>query len=332
MLPLSVLDIFPVPSGGSPSAAIHHAVELAQHVDALGFTRYWVAEHHNSPGIASSAPEVLIGHIAGKTKRIRVGAGGIMLPNHAPLRVVEIFRTLEALYPGRIDLGIGRAPGTDPVTSVALRRSTPDAESVNEQLAELFAFARHEFPRGHPFASIEAMPTDAPVPPLWMLGSTRAGAAIAASMGLGFAFAGHFSMQEAPGAVALYRSEFRPSAEVPKPRLVMAVSVIVGEDDAHAEELALPHKVGIARFVTGHRAPWPTLEEARRHRFTPQERAGMAHFEAGSLVGGPTRIREGLERLAEEMRADELMISTLIPDPNERAASYTRLAKLWGLG
>src|SRR4051812_2791645 len=166
MVPLSVLDLFPVSHGTTPTAAIHDSIALARRVDELGFTRYWIAEHHNMPGIASSAPEVLIGHVAGVTRRIRVGSGGIMLPNHAPLRVIEIFRTLEALYPGRIDLGIGRAPGTDQVTSAALRRRSSAGGDVNDQLAELVAFATGGFPENHPFRTIEAMPTDTPLPPI----------------------------------------------------------------------------------------------------------------------------------------------------------------------
>ncbi len=228
MVPLSVLDLFPVSTGTTPTAAIHASVALARRVDELGYDRYWIAEHHNIPSIASSAPEVLIGHVAGLTSRIRVGAGGIMLPNHAPLHVLEVFRTLEALYPGRIDLGIGRAPGTDQVTSSALRRRASDGGDVNEQIAELFAFATQAFPAGHPFTAIEVMPADAPMPPLWMLGSTSAGAAIAAALGLGFAFAGHFSMGEAQGAVAQYRTQFNPRGAMRKPYLIKAVSVVCG--------------------------------------------------------------------------------------------------------
>jgi len=331
MIPLSVLDLFPVASGTSPTAAIQESLALARRVDELGYKRYWIAEHHNMPGIASSAPEVLIGHVAGITKRIRVGAGGIMIPNHAPLRVIEIFRTLEALYPGRIDLGLGRAPGTDPVTSVALRRAAPDGGEVNEQLAELIAFAEKGFPDGHPFAKIEAMPSDAPLPPIWMLGSTSAGAAIAASLGVGFAFAGHFSMADAPRAIDVYRSQFRPSPLVPEPQLIMAVTVICGETDAEAEELAAPLRVAYARMASGARGAFPTVEEARAHQFTREELAVVERFAKGSIIGGSQRVKEGLERLAKETGATELMISTVIPVKGARIRSYERVAKLAGL-
>jgi luciferase family oxidoreductase group 1 len=283
------------------------------------------------PSIASSAPEVLIGHVAGITKRIRVGAGGIMLPNHAPLRVLEIFRTLEALYPGRIDLGIGRAPGTDPITSSALRRTSARSGDVNEQLSELIAFATKSFPPSHPYAGVDAMPTDVSLPPIWMLGSTSAGAAIAASLGVGFAFAGHFSMSEAKGAIEVYRSSFEPTEEVPSPRLIMAVAVVCGENDADAEELALPLRVAVARISTGVRAPFPTLAEAHAHSFSRAELAGVERFSLGTIVGGPDRVGEALEKLAKETGADELMISTMVPIPEERVRSYERVAKLGGL-
>jgi luciferase family oxidoreductase group 1 len=335
MVPLSVLDLFPVSTGHAPTAAIHASIALARRVDQLGYTRYWVAEHHNIPSIASSAPEVLIGHVAGVTRRMRVGAGGIMLPNHAPLHVLEVFRTLEALYPGRIDLGIGRAPGTDPVTSSALRRRSSDGGDVNEQIAELFAFATSTFPADHPFRSIEVMPSDAPMPPVWMLGSTSAGAGIAAALGVGFAFAGHFSMGEAEGAVARYRTQFRPRGATPAdltgPRLIMAVTVVCGESDEHARDLAAPLRVAYARLAAGRPGPFPSVEEARGYRFSSAELALVERFAEGAVIGSAATVREGLERLAERTSADELMISTVVPVHRERVASYERLAAVWGL-
>jgi luciferase family oxidoreductase group 1 len=332
MIPLSVLDLYPVSTGHTPMEAIRASVALAQRVDQLGYARYWIAEHHNMPSIASSAPEVLIGHVAGLTRRIRVGAGGIMLPNHAPLHVLEVFRTLEALYPGRIDLGIGRAPGTDPVTSSALRRRASGGGEVNEQVAELFAFATKSFPANHPFGSIDVMPTDARMPALWMLGSTSAGANIAAALGVGFAFAGHFSMGEAKSAVAQYRSRFVPRAADPAPpRLIMAVTVICGETDEEASDLAAPLRVVYARLASGRRGLIPSVEEARDYRFTSDELAVVERFAEGAIVGSPATVRAGLERLVERTSADELMISTLVPDSRERVASYERLAKVWGL-
>ena len=232
MLPLSVLDLAPVGPDSSPREAIADSVTLAQHCDALGYERYWVAEHHSMPSIATSAPEVLVAHVAAVTRRIRVGTGGIMLPNHNPLRLVEIFRTLEALYPGRIDFGVGRAPGTDPVTASALQRG--GTSDPNERLAELLAFDQSAFPDQHPFRNIVPMPSDVRLPPIWMLGSTMAGATIAASLGLRYAFAGHFAMRNARSALALYREQFRPSNGLVSPRAMLAVTVICGEADAHA--------------------------------------------------------------------------------------------------
>jgi luciferase family oxidoreductase group 1 len=331
MVRLSVLDLFPVSTGTTPTAAIHASVALARRVDELGYSRYWVAEHHNIPSIASSAPEVLVGHVAGLTGRIRVGAGGMMLPNHAPLHVLEVFRTLEALYPGRIDLGIGRAPGTDPVTSEALRRRSSAGGDVNDQIAELFAFATKEFPAGHPFRPIDVMPSDARMPPIWMLGSTRAGASIAAAHGVGFAFAGHFSMREAKDAIAEYRARFTPRDDMPRSCLIMAVSVVCGESDEHALDLARPLRVAYARLAAGRPGPFPSVEEARDYRFSREELAVVERFAEGAIVGSAASVRAGLERLVERTFADELMISTVVPIHCERVASYERVANVCGL-
>lgn len=326
-LALSVLDLFPVGSGVPASQAIRDGVRVAQAVDALGYTRYWIAEHHNLRGIASSAPEVLIGHVASQTQRILVGAGGIMVPNHAPLHVVEVFRTLAALHPGRIELGLGRAPGTDPRTSSALRRG-PD--EVNEQLAELIAFAERGFPPGHPYAPIVAMPDDVPMPTLWMLGSTQTGAAIAAELGVGFAFAGHFAMAEADAAMARYRRTFRPSPRAPGPYAILALSVICAATEARAQELALPLRVAFARMGQGRPAAFPTLAEARAHVFTGAEEAFVERMAAGLVVGTPDQVHAQVTRLAAELTADEVMMSTVILDVDERIASYTLLAERFG--
>lgn len=328
MIPLSVLELFLVSSQSAPTRAIHDALALARRADELGYERYWIAEHHNMPSIASSAPEVMIGHVAGMTKRIRVGSGGIMIPNHTPLRVVEIFRTLEALYPGRIDLGIGRAPGTDQVTSAALRHAS--RESI-ERIAELLAFADHDFPEDHPFAAIEAQPSDAPLPPIWMLGSTPAGARIAAEIGVGFSFAGHFSMAEADEALATYRKLFRPSARLQEPRVMMAVGVICAETQARAETLAKCIKVAVSRLAAGERKPFPTVEEAEAFEHRPGDEIAVARFSKGAVIGDEARVKAGLDALVEKTGADELMIATMVPDPAERIASYERVARAWKL-
>jgi luciferase family oxidoreductase group 1 len=323
-LPLSILDLSPVGAGVSPSQAIRDSVELARTADRLGYTRYWVAEHHNMASIATSAPEVMIAHIAAVTARIRVGAGGIMIPNHTPLRVVEIFRTLEALHPGRIDLGLGRAPGTDPVTSAALRRS--DDPEVNHLLAELIAFERGEFPDKHPFRSITPMPSDVRLGSIWMLGSTLAGAAIAAQLGVPYAFAGHFAMRQARDAIAHYRRGFRPSPALAEPYAMIAVTAVCGGDDDEARRLAAPLRVAVVKNRTGRRGPIVTIDEALAYTFSPEELAIADEFLTGAVIGGPAHVAERLVALARDLGAQEVMLSTLVPDLAARQASLERIA------
>ena len=329
MIPLSVLDLSPVTVTSSPRQAIVDSIALARRCDTLGYTRYWVAEHHGMANIATSAPEVLIAHIAANTTRMRIGAGGIMLPNHNPLRVVEIFRTLEALHPGRIDLGLGRAPGTDPVTAAALRRGQPD--DPNDRLAELLAFATGTFPEGHPFRSVIPMPSDVALPPIWMLGSTLAGASIAASLGLGYAFAGHFAMQNAGQAIAHYRQCFRPSADLDRPYAMLALAVICGPDDGEAERLAAPATLAVVRNRTGRRAPFASVEDALAYRYTAEERAIAEDFRRGAVVGGPEQVVSGLTEVARKLGADELMLTTIVPDTVDRIRSYELVSHAAGL-
>jgi luciferase family oxidoreductase group 1 len=324
-LPLSVLDLFPVGPGLAPSEVIRRSVDIARQAEELGFVRYWVAEHHNMPGIATSAPEVLIAHVASATRTIRVGAGGMMVPNHAPLHLIEVFRTLEALHPGRIDLGLGRAPGTDPVASAALHPS-PEHD-VDQRLAELFAFERGGFPPDHPFRRITPMPSDVALPPIWMLGSTLAGARIAASHSLRYAFAGHFAMRYARQAIAHYYAHFRPSASLAEPEAILAVTVVCGEDDDHARRLAAPLKLAVVRIRTGKAAPLASIEEALAYRFTPEEEAIAEDFLHGAAIGGPSRVRARIQELVDETGADEIMLSTMIADTEERMASYRRVAE-----
>ncbi len=321
---LSVLDLSPVGTGVSPSQAIRDSIALARTADALGYTRYWFAEHHNMGNIATSAPEVLIAHAAAVTSRIRLGAGGMMVPNHAPLHIVEAFRTLEALAPGRIDLGLGRAPGTDPVASAALRRS--DVE-VDHQLAELIAFEHAEFPVSHPFAKITPMPSDVPAGELWMLGSTLAGAQIGAQLGVPYAFAGHFAMRHAKAAIAHYRARYEPSPRHPTAYAVLAVTCVCAPTDAEAERLAAPLRLAIVRNRTGRRGPIPTAEEALAYEMTPDEKAIADEFFTGAVIGSPARVVEQLGALARDMAADELMLSTLLPSLADRTRSLELIAR-----
>ncbi len=322
-VPLSVLDLSPVGAGVAPSQAIRDSVELGRACDRLGYARYWVAEHHNMASIATSAPEVLIAHIAAVTERIRVGAGGIMVPNHSPLHVVEMFRTLEALHPGRIDLGLGRAPGTDPVTASALRRA--EEETVNQMLAQLLAFDRGHFAPTHPYAKVTAMPSDVRLGSIWMLGSTLAGASIAAQLGVPYAFAGHFAMRHARDAIAHYRRDFEPSTELAEPYAMLAVTTVCGASDEEAERLAAPMRVAIVKNRTGKREPILPVEEALRYQFSPAEQAIADEFFTGAVIGGPARVADGLRSLARDTGASELMLSTLVPDFAARRASLERV-------
>ncbi|HZQ86268.1 MAG TPA: LLM class flavin-dependent oxidoreductase [Acidimicrobiales bacterium] len=279
---LSVLDLAPVTSGSTTGDALRHTLDLARHADRLGYNRYWVAEHHNMPGIASSAPAVLIGHVADATERLRVGSGGVMLPNHAPLVVAEQFGMLEALHPGRIDLGIGRAPGTDPVTAAALRRSAEalGADDFPEQLMDLIGFFTGEFPDGHPYRAITAVPALGNMPALWILGSSGYGAQVAGLLGLPFAFAHHCSADYTMPALALYRKAFRPSDVLDAPYAMIGVGVVCADDDERARWLAPPAPCptcGSAPAAPGRsRAPKRRRRTPTRRPSAPRSRAACA--------------------------------------------------------
>src|SRR6187402_3144644 len=262
-LPLSALDLVPLSSGSTSAAALKGAVELARTVDQLGFRRLWYAEHHNMPGIATTTPEIMIAHVGQVTSHIRLGAGGVMLPNHSSLKVAESYRLLEALHPGRIDLGIGRAPGTDQLTAVALRRSrsAPLADDFLTQLAELSGFGDDTLPAGHPFAKVRAMPDDVSLPPIWLLGSTDYSANVAAELGLGFAFAGHFSADPPERSMRLYRERFQPGA-LSEPHAVLALSVFCAEAEAEAARMASSLLLAFTQLRAGRASRMPSPEEA----------------------------------------------------------------------
>jgi luciferase family oxidoreductase group 1 len=328
-VPLSVLDIVPVHSGQSVGEALRETLALARHVEALGYRRHWFAEHHAMPSIASAAPALLVGQVAAATRTIRVGAGGVMLPNHAPLVVAEQFGTLEALFPGRIDLGLGRAPGTDPQTMRALRRHDAAVDDdFPDQLAELLGFFRGDFPVDHPYHRIAAVPARGHEPPVWLLGSSGYSAHLAGVLGLPFAFAHHFSQQNTLPALALYRDRFRPSAARATPHAMVGVAVIVAEDDATAQRLARPAALAFLRLRQGRLGPFPSLADAEAHPWSPAEREFLADWLAINVVGGPASVRAQLERLLAATRADELMVLTAIPDHEARLRSYTLLREL----
>ena len=331
--PLSVLDLVPITSGSTSTQAMRNSIELAKVVDRLGYKRYWFAEHHNMSSLASSVPEVMIGQVARETTQLRVGSGGVMLPNHPPLKIAETFRMLEALYPGRIDLGIGRAPGTDPLTAYALRRSeTVDSRDFPEHLAELMAFAADDFPADHPFRAVRAMPNDVGFPDIWLLGSSANGSEMAASLGVGFAIAHHINPQNAVAAMQTYRANFKPSQYLAQPCALIACSLICAETDEEAERLASSVALAIVRLRNGQPIQFPSPEEALAYPYTPAEAAqAKAYRNSTQIVGSPQSVREQLDRLVEATGADEVMVVTLVHDHAARVRSYELLAEVYGL-
>jgi len=328
--PLSVLDLAPVVDGSTPADALAATLELARAAERLGYRRFWVAEHHNMAGIASSAPAVLLAAIGAATQSIRIGSGGVMLPNHPPLVVAEQFGTLSALHPGRVDLGIGRAPGTDQLTAHALRRSADPllAEDFPQQLAELRTFFSGDWPAGHAYQSVRATPGHGERPEVWLLGSSGYSAQVAGLLGLPFAFAHHFSAVNTEPAIALYRSRFQPSDGLDEPHVMVCVGAVVADDDADAERLALPGRLSMLRLRQGRPGPMPTVEQAARHRWTSAELQVVQGARAGQVVGSPETVRAGLEDLLARTDADELMVTALVGDIAARVHSYSLLAGL----
>lgn len=315
---LSMLDLVPVREGGTVREALDISVQTAQKAEALGFTRYWLAEHHNMPGIASSATSVLIGHIASKTERIRVGSGGIMLPNHAPLVVAEAFGTLAELYPGRIDLGLGRAPGTDGATMRALRRDRVETEEdFPRDVAEL----QRLLGPADPHARISATPGSDTNIPIWLLGSSLFSAQLAAMKGLPYAFASHFAPRFLHQAIALYRQLFRPSAALDKPYVMVGVPVIAAPTDEEAQYLATSSQQRVLGILTGQRGKLPPPLAGFMDHIGPREQAAINDFLAMSVVGGPATMRAGFARIQEATEADELILVSDVFDPALRLRS-----------
>ena len=322
-LPLSVLDLSPVPSGSTGPDALRNSIDLATRCEGWGYHRYWVAEHHNTPGLASSAPEILLSHVAAATSRIRVGAGGIMLPNHSPLRIAESFRVLEALHPGRIDLGIGRAPGSDQITAYALRRSqeamTADLPPL---IAELTAYVDGGFPDDHPFSRVRALPVEAPLPPIWILGSSEESAHLAAQLGAGYAFAHYMGPRRAEAAMRLYRERFRPSAEFPEPHSILGLSGVCAETTKEAEYLAWSQILNVVKLRAGRPGPLPTPEEGLSYDYSSAERQNVERVRRAQVLGGPEEFARRSLELAERCQADELILMSAVHDHERRARSY----------
>lgn len=334
---LSILDQAPTRQGGAPGHAFHDSIALARAADELGYHRFWVAEHHAIGSVAISAPEVLIGTLAGATERVRIGSGGILLPNHRPIHVVEQFRSLEALFPGRVDLGIGRSEGAiDEAIVRAFARPVDNAHGAGyeDQLDELLAFGEvHPWPEGHPLSTARAAPTDVPLPPVFLLGSSADSAATAARRGLGYGFAAHTNTQGAAEALRTYRRDFVPARPGDRPHAILALKITVGEDAEHAAALAAPMHLSMVRARLGDRSPMPSVRDALAHRWTAEERAAEAEFvdTRADVVGDPPTVRAGIEAAVAASGADEVIAITNTPDPGERRASFARLAAAFEL-
>ncbi len=328
MTPLSILDLAPIVEGSDAAESLRHTLDLAQHAERWGYRRYWLAEHHNMDGVACSATAVLVGHVAGGTRTIRVGAGGVMLPNHAPLVVAEQFGTLATLYPGRIDLGLGRAPGTDPLTARALRQhlATQGEDSFAQDVLELQSYLGHT----QPGQAVRAVPGAGTHVPIWILGSSLYGAQLAAHLGLPYAFASHFAPDMLLQALEVYRSTYRPSADRPKPCAMVGVNVIAADTDGEAARLFTSLQQRLLGLQRGQRGPLPRpIDPALMATLgNERERAGVQRMLAATAVGAPDTVRAQLAAIVERTQAEELIVAGAIHDHAARLRSYELLAGL----
>ena len=325
VIPLSVLDLAPIVQGGTAAEAFRRTLDLARHVEALGYRRFWLAEHHNMPGIASAATAVLLAHVGAGTSRIRIGAGGVMLPNHAPLQVVEQFGTLESLFPGRIDLGLGRAPGTDRAAAVALRRTlNSDPDKFPNDVLEVMAFLE----AARPGAAVRAVPGEGLDIPIWILGSSTFGAQVAAALGLPFAFASHFAPALLFEATSIYRERFRPSAHLAQPYVMLGVNVVAADTDDEARFLASSGRQAVASLRAGHpiQLPPPSAEWER----DPAEPEDPLRRARVSFVGAAGTVADQMRDFVAHTKPDELIVVSQIHDHQARLRSYEILARLIG--
>ena len=325
MTPYSLLDLSPIVMGGNAAQSLKNTLDLAQYAERWGYTRYWLAEHHNMPGIASAATAVVIGHVAGGTKSIRVGSGGIMLPNHSPLVIAEQFGTLESLFPGRIDLGLGRAPGTDQMTARALRRDVASAaESFPDDVVELQALLAPP----QPGQRLNAVPGAGTEVPLWILGSSLFGAQLAAVLGLPYAFASHFAPDALIPALDIYRRRFQPSAQLERPYAMPALQVVAADSDAEARRLFTSTQQAFANIHRNARGPLPPPIDDIETYWSPAEKAQAGHMLARAVVGGPETVRVGLQAFISETAADEVMVAAMIYDHTARLRSFEIVAEV----
>jgi len=324
MSPLSILDLSPVPEGSSAGQALAHSRDLAHRAEALGYRRYWMAEHHNMPGIASAATAVALAHVAHGTRRIRIGAGGIMLPNHAPLIVAEQFGTLAALHPGRVDLGLGRAPGSDQIAARAMRRNLDsDADAFPQDVIELLGYFRP----AEPGQALQAVPGAGEEVEAWILGSSTFGAQLAAHLGLPYAFASHFAPAQMMDAIAIYRERFQPSERLAAPRVMLGVNVFAAETDAEARLLFSSLQQAFLNLRRGRPGKLPAPVAGFEAQISPHEQAMLAHALSCSIVGGAETVRQGLADFVARTGADELMVTAQIHDHAARLRSFAILAE-----
>jgi luciferase family oxidoreductase group 1 len=327
MVPLSVLDLAPITEGSDAGQALRNSLDLARHVEALGYERFWMAEHHNLPGIASAATAVALAHVAAGTNNIKVGAGGIMLPNHAPLLIAEQFGTLAALHPGRVELGLGRAPGSDQITARAVRRALlGGAENFPQEVVELMGY----FQPAEPDQAVQAVPGAGLEVPIWILGSSTYGAQVAAYLGLPFAFASHFAPAMMMPAMKIYRERFRPSAQLALPHVMLGVVVVAAESDDKARFLFSSLQQSSLNNRIGRRGRMPPPVVNFEERLDPQARAILADALGCAIVGGPETVRDGLEDFIRNTGADELMVTANIFDHDKRKRSFEILAEVHG--
>ncbi len=339
MFTFGVLDQSPIRHGSTAAEAVRETIDLAQRCEKLGYQRYWLAEHHNTSSFAGSTPEILISKVASETDTIRVGSGGVMMMHYSPLKVAENFRMLETLYPGRIDLGIGRAPGGDQRTTAALQPG-PQSYGVDvfpqqiTLLDQLLRDARGDksFPDDHPYRGIHAMPRGPGLPEVWLLGSSIMGAALAGELSQPFCFAHFINQDGAPQIMNTYRKRFKPTEHVPAPRTAVGISVLCAETEEEAKKLALPRNLWVLRLLRGQSGgPFPSMEEALTYPYTPEDYQLLQTIEARSIAGTPDTVRERIEALSEELGTEEFLVVTITHDHQARIRSYELLADTFDL-
>ena len=339
MVSLGVLDQSPIRHGSTAAEAVRETIDLAQYCESLGYQRYWLAEHHNTSSFAGSTPEILISKVASETNSIRVGSGGVMMMHYSPLKVAENFRMLETLYPGRIDLGIGRAPGGDQRTSAALQPGPqsygvdifPQQITLLDQLLREASGDKDAFPNDHPYRGIHAIPRGTTTPEMWLLGSSVMGAAIAGQLSQPFCFAHFINQDGAAQIMNTYRTRFKPTEHLPAPRTAVGISVLCADTEEEAKKLSLPRNLWVMRLLRGQHGPFPSLDEALSYPYTPEDYQMLAFIEQRGFAGTPDQVRAKVDALGEELDTDEFLVVTITHDHQARKRSYELLAQAFNL-